>query len=74
MLNCWYINPPTLGAIATVSASPFGPGTGPIAFDYIRCAGTESKLADCPSLKARPCSHAEDSGVRCQARTGTVMS
>lgn len=62
-----------IGAIATVSASIFGPGAGLIAFDYIRCAGTEPKLINCPSLHGRPCTHNEDSGVRCQVRTGTII-
>lgn len=48
----------------------YGLGTGPIAFNYIRCAGTESRLMNCPSLASRSCNHGEDVGARCLRKTG----
>ena len=50
--------------------SSFGQGSGPIAFNYIRCAGNEAKLVDCPTVKSRACGHNEDVGMRCLPRTG----
>ncbi len=62
-----------LGAAGLTSSqvsSVFGIGTGPIAFNYIRCAGTEARLMDCPTISSRSCNHNEDVGVRCLRRTG----
>ena len=50
----------------------YGLGTGSIAFNFLRCAGTESRLIDCVSVRHRSCSHAEDVGARCLIRTGTI--
>ena len=42
----------------------------PIHLDNVRCAGTESRLFDCPAnpLGTHNCAHSEDAGVRCQLR------
>ena len=63
-----------IGAVsisASSVASMYGLGTGSIAFNFLRCAGTESRLIDCVSVRHRSCSHAEDVGARCLVRTGT---
>ena len=57
------------GAI-TLPALTFGRGSGPIAFNYIRCAGTETTLMDCPALRSRMCTQYEDAAVRCRMRIG----
>lgn len=65
-----------IGAVsvaASTTSSMFGLGSGPIAFNYVRCAGTEDRLIDCPSLNSRSCSHVEDAGVRCLMRTGKLI-
>ena len=45
-------------------AAHFGRGTGAILRQYLRCAGTESRLVDCPTSSST-CTHAEDAGVTC---------
>ena len=54
------------GAVARLRAY-FGPGTGPIILDDVRCNGTEVTLADCDSSPAyiHNCYHYEDAGVHC---------
>ena len=53
----------------------FGSGIGLIALSDVRCNGTEERLIDCPAGEVITCSssHREDSGVRCQARTGKII-
>ncbi|XP_064405891.1 uncharacterized protein LOC135350948 isoform X5 [Halichondria panicea] len=55
------------GAVAFSSAH-FGAGTGSIFLDGVSCAGTESRLVDCPKNSIVICfnQHSEDAGVRCQ--------
>ncbi|PIK42104.1 putative deleted in malignant brain tumors 1 protein-like [Apostichopus japonicus] len=49
--------------------SPFGPGTGKLWLDDVRCIGTESRLDNCShrgwGLNNCRRFHAEDAGVRC---------
>ena len=47
--------------------SLFGPGTGPIWLDNLRCTGDEARLDQCEHIKAHNCSHAEDVGLACAA-------
>ena len=57
---------------AFISNAQFGTGVGLIALSDVRCNGTEERLLDCPAGNTITCttSHREDSGVRCQPRTG----
>ena len=45
-------------------AAYFGQGSGAIFRQYLQCAGTESRLVDCPTSSSS-CTHAEDAGVTC---------
>ena len=47
----------------------FGSGVGPIFFDYVRCTGNETNLANCShSESGYYCSHRYDVGVICSGR------
>lgn len=54
-------------ALGAPGRSPFGPGSGPILLDDVRCAGSEKTLLECAhaALGAHNCSHEEDAGVVC---------
>ena len=51
----------------------FADGVGRIWLDNVRCAGTETRLIDCPAgaLGSNACGHSSDAGVRCSAATCT---
>jgi deleted-in-malignant-brain-tumors protein 1 len=48
----------------------FGQGTGRILLDNLGCAGTETRLVDCPhnGIGIENCVHAEDAGLRCAGK------
>ena len=48
-----------------LSRAAFGPGTGLIHLDDLRCTGSEGTLFDCPFDPTHNCNHFEDAGVRC---------
>ena len=62
-----------LCSIGSISRTVRG-GTGPIYMTNVQCTGSEAGVTDCATLPSgRICSHSEDAGVTCLARTGTVL-
>uniref|UniRef100_A0A8C1JT76 SRCR domain-containing protein n=1 Tax=Cyprinus carpio TaxID=7962 RepID=A0A8C1JT76_CYPCA len=51
----------------TMRAAHFGPGSGKIWMDNVRCSGSESSIFDCSKTKMgdHNCGHSEDVGVIC---------
>ena len=56
------------GALALTTGFPVG--TGQIWLDNVRCAGTETRLINCPAnaLGSHNCVHSEDVGVSCRGK------
>lgn len=44
----------------------FGRGSGRIAYDDVRCSGSETDLSQCSHAMITDCTHSEDVGVICQ--------
>lgn len=61
----------TIGALFFTGAT-FGEGIGTILRTSMQCEGAERALLDCTasSSGASLCTHAQDSGVRCQPGMG----
>ncbi|MBZ3869821.1 Deleted in malignant brain tumors 1 protein [Sciurus carolinensis] len=57
-------------ALGAPGRGRFGPGTGPILLDDVRCAGHEDSLESCAHAgwARHNCRHSEDAGVLCAAR------
>lgn len=52
--------------IEATSSARYGPGSGPIHLDDLRCAGGESMLVSCRHAgNTHNCNHGEDAGVTC---------
>lgn len=54
-------------ALEATSVASFGPGTGTILMDDVKCHGLEDNLGECQhgGFRANNCFHPEDAGVVC---------
>uniref|UniRef100_A0A3Q0RZU5 SRCR domain-containing protein n=1 Tax=Amphilophus citrinellus TaxID=61819 RepID=A0A3Q0RZU5_AMPCI len=54
-------------ATAARGEAYFGPGTGTILLDNLKCRGTETSLQSCSHISwdVHNCNHSEDAGVTC---------
>ncbi|XP_030834721.1 deleted in malignant brain tumors 1 protein-like [Strongylocentrotus purpuratus] len=54
-------------AVRAVASAEYGPGSGSIIFDNVRCLGTERNLAECfhNGYENHDCGHSEDAGAVC---------
>ena len=54
-------------AVRAVMGAEYGPGSGSIILDEVRCLGTERNLAECPhnGFENHNAGHGEDAGAVC---------
>ncbi|KAF3827988.1 hypothetical protein GH733_001223 [Mirounga leonina] len=62
-------------ALAAPGRCRFGPGSGPILLDNVRCAGTEDALGHCghSGWARHNCQHREDAGAICAGPAASAM-
>ncbi|XP_071482925.1 scavenger receptor cysteine-rich domain-containing protein DMBT1-like [Diadema antillarum] len=58
-------------ALAVRFRARYGPGTGPIHLDDVRCTGEEETLPSCFYISSHNCAHDEDAGVICNPPAGS---
>ncbi len=59
-----------------IHSSIYGPGSGPIWLDDVRCGGTERQLAECNNRgwdNIRTCLHDRDAAVNCMKKGNSIL-
>ena len=65
-----------LGFKGLKSITEFGPGSGKILLDDLKCTGNEEDIFHCPHLGVgnSNCAHSEDVGVVCTSKCQQIIS
>ncbi len=59
------------GSVISAHGAAFGPGSGSIWLDDVKCSGSEATLTQCPhrGLGNHDCNHRQDAGVVCSGKS-----
>ena len=59
-----------IGSLVLTGAASFGPGSGPIFIESLRCDGNEMSILSCSAVNMRrqSCTHDQDVSIQCTGK------